>query len=136
MSKDSIKSPHGGIQGIIDMLRVMPADEQAKLITNLAARDPELAKQLREKLPRFEDITKLSAAELQEIFRQMPTRTIAISFRGMTPELLADLLNKLPKRLADEIKEQIQDIGPQPMNLVKEAQNQVAGQISIIRKGK
>lgn len=132
MSKNPIKTPHGGIQGVIEMLRVMEPAEQARLMANLAARDPELAKQLREKLPRFEDLLKLEGAALQTLVREIPLPTLILALRGADSRLREHLYGALPQRLASQIQGEVQDLGPQPLSQVQEAQRLVALRIQSL----
>lgn len=123
--KKGQKAPHGGIEGVADMLREMSPDEQEKMIRNLSEKDPEMARKIRERVHRFEDLKSLSPNELQDLFSQISRPVLILALRGAKESIRDHLARELPSRMAKMLLEEIDDLGPQPLSTIQEAQKQI-----------
>ena len=94
------------------LLGALDQQHRERILTEIAVQNPELAAQLRKGLFRFEQVLALESAELQKIWRAHPPRLIALSLRGLDPELKKALYSKLSERQSRAMDEEIEAVGP------------------------
>src|ERR671931_98557 len=81
------KKPVGGVEEVAKMLQHMDDASREKLLSNLAARDPSLVKQIQEKLFTIEDLLKVEPRVVQKLLREVPSKQLALALRGTSAEL-------------------------------------------------
>jgi len=130
-SKNDVKAPHGGIQGVADMLNYMDKETREKVLANVAARDRSVAEKIQDKMFVFESIVELESRDIQVLLREVPTRKLAIALRNASDELKAHLFKNLSARATQTLQDEVTLIGPQRLSDVTAAQVQI---VSLAKK--
>jgi flagellar motor switch protein FliG len=120
-----------GIPSVLEMLQLLDPAARAKILSNVAAQDPELARTLELNLFAFEDIAFLSARHTQELLKELPQPLLLLALRGSSDALKQHLFANMSKRAADELKSLIEAQTPQKLSEVHKAQAEV---IEIARR--
>ena len=128
------KKQYKGLQNALAALKTLDPSQQAKLIRNLIAKDPELAKQLQEGLFEYEDIAKLSKSDFKFLWFEIPRQTWLLSLRAAPPEVTRFIQSVLTQRAYLELVDDLKSQGPQPVSKVQEAQKLLLEEIRALAK--
>src|SRR3546814_18030650 len=78
----------------------------------------------------FEDITQLDDRSVQLVLRQVDTKDLAVALKGVRPDVRDLILRNMSTRAAQNLTEEIDNLGPVRLKSVEEAQG---GIVRIIR---
>lgn len=121
----------GGLQSIADVINKMDTTLSKSLLGALDERNPELSKSIKKILFVFEDLKRLDALSLQKVLREVESKDLAIALKTASEGLQQAIYSALPKRAADNIKEEIKFMGPVRLREIEAAQDQI---IEAMRK--
>ena len=121
----------GGAKACADVLNALHKDIRKTLITRVEERNATLGAAIRKEVFSFEDLSRLSAPDLQKVLREVDTASLPLALKNAKPELVTAMLSALSKRAAQSVREEIDMLGsPRPKD-VEAAQQRV---IQIVRK--
>ena len=130
----SAEKKYKGLEKALSALKSLPPAQQKSLIDQLLKKDPELVKQLLEKLFVFSDIPKLAKSDFKLLWFEIPRRTWLLSLRGASDELLLFIRSCQTERAFNELLEDLKSLGPQPTSLVLKAQEQLLAEVTALAK--
>ncbi|MBI3542334.1 MAG: hypothetical protein HY075_03555 [Deltaproteobacteria bacterium] len=119
------KQPKGGIPSVIEMLQLLDAETRAKILSNIAARDEKLARQLEARLFDFEDLRQLTPRMTQELLREIPEAKLVLALRKASDELRAHVFSNMSKRQAEVLRDELANQPPQKLTDVEKAQAEI-----------
>jgi len=128
------KKTYKNLQSAVSAMKSLPVDQQKKLILNLVAKDPALAKELLENLFEFEDIATLAQADFKLVWFEIPRQHWYIALRGASDKLLLFIRSCQTQRAFDELMSELKSMGPQPKSKVIEAQQSILKEIQALAK--
>jgi flagellar motor switch protein FliG len=120
----------GGVKAVVEILNRVDRATEKKIIEDLEDRDSDLAEQVKKLLFVFEDIVQLDDRYVQIILREVDTHDLALALKGATDSLYRKIESNISKRAADNLKEEIQFLGPVRIRDVEESQQKI---VSVIR---
>jgi flagellar motor switch protein FliG len=120
----------GGVKSVVDVLNRVDRATEKKIIEDLEDRDADLAEQVKKLMFVFEDIIQLDDRYVQIILREVDTHDLSMALKGATDALSRKIEHNVSKRAADNLKEEIQFLGPVRIRDVEEAQQKI---VAIIR---
>ena len=115
---------------MVEILNRVDRATEKKIIEDLEDRDSDLAEQVKKLLFVFEDIVQLDDRYVQIILREVDTHDLALALKGATDSLYRKIESNISKRAADNLKEEIQFLGPVRIRDVEESQQKI---VSVIR---
>lgn len=121
----------GGLTTVADLLNAMDKTVSRELLTNLEARNAELAGNIRKKMFTFEDLLLLPGASIQRIMREIDMRDLTLALKKSSEALKKLLLANISRRAAETVTEELafmQNVKPRD---VEAAQFRI---IDIVRK--
>jgi len=121
----------GGIRAVAGLLNTLEKEMSKTLLTRLEERNSTLGAAIRKKLFSFEDLNRLTAADLQRVLREVDTSNLAISMKSASETLREKIYAGLSKRAAEGLKEEIDLLGPVRLKDVEAAQDVI---IQAVRK--
>lgn len=121
----------GGIESLVDMLNRVDRNTERNITTGLENQDKELAEKLRASMFVFEDIVTLSSPDIQKVLRNIDHKDLALALKGSSDSLKDLIFSNLSKGAADNVREEIEYMGPVKVSDVEKAQQQIVG---VIRK--
>jgi flagellar motor switch protein FliG len=95
------------------------------LLGALDEKNPELSKSIKKILFTFEDLKRLDALALQKILREVESKDLAIALKTASEGLQQIIYKALPKRAAENIREEIKLMGPIRLREIEAAQEQI-----------
>jgi len=121
----------GGVRVVAALLNSLEKDMSKTLLARLEERNAGLGAAIRKKLFSFEDLNRLTAADLQRVLREVDTANLAISMKSASEQLREKIYGGLSKRAAEGLKEEIDLLGPVRLKDVETAQDTI---IQAVRK--
>mgnify|MGYP001610868989 CR=1 FL=1 len=115
-----------GVEAVAEMLNQLEPAERQKMLENIAARDPVLAKKIQDKLFIFENLLTFEDALLQLVLKEIPQPVLALALRAASDELKGLVFRNLTKRAAEAVQEEIASSAPRKLSEVREAQKKIA----------
>lgn len=111
----------GGVRAVAEMLGGLDAEMRNKILANVAARDPRLATEIREKLFTFEDLPKVSAADMQKALRAIGDEKLALALRNAPQEVVEWVMKNLSSRTRERLNEEMKNLGPRRVSEIEKA---------------
>jgi flagellar motor switch protein FliG len=75
----------------------------------------------------FDELSRLSDADLALVFRESDSRLALLALAGATPEFVGRLLKQLPTREAKSLRRRMEQLGPLRLSDIADAQTTIAG---------
>lgn len=114
---------------VAQMLNVTDPAMSKSLIERLARDAPNAANEIQAMMFVFEDVLKISDRDMQKVMTEIDKADLALALKAGAPELVDKFLKNLSERARDNIKDEIEMLGPKPLSEVEEAQKRIIQQI-------
>jgi flagellar motor switch protein FliG len=133
----------GGLQPLVDIINRADRATERLILEGLAAKNPELADEVRSKMFMFEDIVTLDDRGVQLVLRQVETNDLATALKGVRDDVRDKVTRNLSERAAENLIDEIEMLGAVRLRQVEESQAKIvqvirtleeSGQI-VIRRG-
>jgi len=121
----SIKAPHGGVQGVSDMMNHLDPEHRARLMKNIAERDPSLAEKIESQMCTYEHLATVDSKQLALLVREVSRTKLVAALRGSSEDVKSAIFGGLSKRHAEELQQEMKDLGPQMKRNVEEAKAEI-----------
>jgi|SRR5579863_1709574 flagellar motor switch protein FliG len=110
---------------LVEILTRADAETERTVLARLDELDPHLAQDIRQRLFTIEDLVKLEDKALQLLLRQVDTKELALALKGTTEGVKDRLLANLSERAQENLKEEMELLGPQRLRDVEKARKEV-----------
>ncbi len=121
----------GGEKSAAAVLNAMGKDERKKLLDNMDERTPDLVRSIRMKMFTFDDLQTLDVKTIQKIMREVDASKLAVALSAATDTLKDAMLGSLSKRAAENVREEIDNMGKISLREVEANQNSI---IDVVRQ--
>lgn len=125
-------SKAGGVGALASILNRSDRATEKNVLEYLEIKNLELAEGVRELMFVFEDIIQLKDNAIQRIIREVETRDLAISLKGVREELKDKIYNNMSERAQAMLKEELEYMGPVRAKEVQEKQTKIVGIIRAL----
>lgn len=115
----------GGLAPLLQMLTNMDRGSEKQIIDAIKQQNPQLAKQLEEQYFSFEDIVNMDDKVVKRALEEVHKTTLALALKGVDANVKMKVMNNLSDRAAAILQDDIDVMGPQPKQLVDDAQREV-----------
>lgn len=117
--------PAGGVDAVVPILNATDTARERSILDGLAARDLELATQIRNRLFTFDDLATLEPRILQDLLRRFESRTLALALKGASDKLRQTIFANLSENARAVLEDDISILGRVRMRDVEEAQHTI-----------
>ena len=121
----------GGEKSAAAVLKAMDKEDRQKLLNNLDERTPELVRSIRMKMFTFENLEQLDVKTMQKIMREVDAGKLAVALSAATDSLKDAMLGSLSKRAAENVKEEIDNLGKVSLREMEMSQNSI---VDVVRQ--
>ncbi len=121
----------GGEKSAAAVLNAMSKDERKKLLDSMDERAPDLVRSIRMKMFTFDDLQTLDVKTIQKIMREVDASKLAVALSAATDTLKEAMLGSLSKRAAENVREEIDNMGKISLREVEANQNSI---IDVVRQ--
>ncbi len=124
----------GGLQPLVDIINRSDRATERMILEGLAERNPELAELVRAQMFVFEDITSLDDRAVQLVLRQVESADLSVALKGVREDVLEKVLKNMSERAAENLREEIELLGPQRLKTVEDAQAKIVQSIRALEE--
>jgi flagellar motor switch protein FliG len=118
-------SQTGGVRSAAALLNSLEQNLSRSVLQDLEKRNPELGREIRQKMFTFDDLVLLGPSALQKIMREIDLRDLAMSLKTAGAQLKNILLSAVSKHAADNVHEEISMLGPLPKKEIEAAKGRI-----------
>jgi flagellar motor switch protein FliG len=115
----------GGMEYLVEVLASCDSQTERSVLEAIQDRDPELARDIRERMFTFEDVTALDDRSIQRLLRDVELSDLAIAMRGITPRMQHAFTRNMSRRTAELLRLEVERIGPVRVRAIEEAQHKI-----------
>jgi len=121
----------GGVRVVADLLNGIDKEMSKSLLARLEERNAQLGAAIRKKMFSFEDLSRLAAADLQRVLREVDSANLAVSMKSASEPLKEKIYQSISKRAAESLRDEIGMLGPVRLKDVEVAQDAI---IQVVRR--
>ena len=118
-------TPEISLQFVVELIGSMPPARGKQMLEALHQVDKDFGEGVAEQVFTFDDIITLSDADMQILLRQLEMSVLVMALKGTPPELRDRVKLNLSQRGRERLEEEMEIMGPAPLNQVQDAQRQV-----------
>jgi len=122
------------LDGLVEMLSKADVTTEQAILGRLEEMDADLAREVRDRMFTFEDITKLDDKAIQMLLREVDSKVLALALKGAGDGPRDKIFGNLSERAAANLAEEVELLGPQRMAAVEEARQQVVKSIRALEE--
>ncbi len=120
-----------GMVSVVEILKTLDKDISKPLLERLEEQDEDLFSQVDKLLLVFEDLTALSAKDIQTLLKHISSDDLVKALKGAPDELAESFFGNMSQRAAEIMREDMQVMGPLKLADVEEAQQSI---LQVVRK--
>jgi flagellar motor switch protein FliG len=124
-------SEAGGVKQAAEILNLTQRTTEKTILEGLEEEDPELVENIRRLMFTFDDILRVNDRGVQNLLRQIDPQQLALSLKAASPELKDKFFKNMSKRAVENIKEELEFMGPVRLSDVEGAQQAI---VEVVRK--
>lgn len=129
-SNDRVDSG-GGAETTATILNYMDKGIGNEVLDTLSEVDPDLVQEIRNKMFVFEDIRLLDDRSVQQILKQVDSKSLALSLKASSDAIKGLIFKNMSQRAAELMKEEMDLMGPVRLSAVEEAQKSI---VAVVRR--
>ncbi|MFT8447194.1 MAG: flagellar motor switch protein FliG [Liquorilactobacillus nagelii] len=119
----------GGVKTLVDILNSVSRSTEKHILGDLEKRQPELASEVKASLFTFDDIILLDPRDVQKVLRGVENDVLVLALKGANDQIKEFVFSNLSTRAVENIKEEIEFLGPTRLSNIEEAQQKIVGVI-------
>jgi flagellar motor switch protein FliG len=124
----------GGVTFLVKMLNQVDRGVQKTIFEALETTNPKLVEEIRANMFTFDDLIKLDDRTMQRVLRDISKTDLALALKA-APERLKDLIfRNLSERARENLKEEIEILGPQLAKNVYSAQRRLVDAVRALEE--
>jgi len=123
--RDAVGWEVPGVDKTAKILGRLDPDDQALLLEEIAAEQPELSETLRKRMVVFDDLSVMDDRSMQAVLKSIERDKLVIALRGAKAEMLDLVLRNMSSRAAADLADEIDVLGPKPKDVVEAARDEI-----------
>lgn len=124
----------GGVSFLVKMLNQVDRGVQKTIFEALDAADPKLAEEIRANMFTFDDLSKLDDRAIQRVLRDIGKGDLAMALKAAPDRLKEKIFSNLSERARENLKEEIEILGPQLAKNVYAAQRKIVDMVRSLEE--
>lgn len=121
----------GGIEALAELLNRVDRATEKSILETLEEENQELAVEIKKLMFTFDDVILLDDRAIQQVLREVDMKELAVALKGANEEVRTKIFNNVSSRAADNIRDDMEFMGPVRVKQVEEAQQKI---VAIIRR--
>ena len=115
----------GGVAFLVKMLNQVDRGVQKSIFESLETTNAKLVEEIRANMFTFDDVIKLDDRAMQRVLRDVNKSDLALALKGAPEHLREKVFNNLSERARENLKEEIDILGPQLAKNVYASQRKI-----------
>lgn len=125
-------SKAGGIQTLASILNRADRSTEKNVIEMLKEENPELVEEVKSLMFVFEDIVNLEDKAIQRVLREIDTKDLAVSLKGINDAVRDKIFKNMSERAQEMLREDIEYMGSVRARTVQAAQSKIVATIRAL----
>lgn len=121
----------GGVEAVAEILNLCDRSTEKAILESLEQDDPELVERIRRLMFVFEDILLVNDRGVQAFLKEIETADLVLALRTATEDLKEKIFANMSERAAQNIKEEMEFMGPVRLHDVESAQQKI---VDVVRR--
>ncbi len=134
-SEEEEKSMLGGPELVAEIFQSIDKETEDNLMEAVQNESADLADKIRDLMFTFDDIVKLTDADIQKILREAPMEKLILALRGASEELFEKFAGNLSKRARENMMEEIEMMGKIKKSEIEAERKGIVGIIRGLEAG-
>jgi flagellar motor switch protein FliG len=123
--KSATTTRAGGASVAASMLNRIPKEDGTSILEEVDEKNAETALNIRKRMLTFDDLIHLDRRGFQSFLREIATEDLAVALKTASEEMQEKVFANLSSRAAEQIKEEIELLGPMRISDVEQIQEQI-----------
>jgi len=115
----------GGPKSAASVLNRVSKEAGSEILEQVGVRDAEAALSIRKRMLGFDDLAGIDARGFQVFLREVPAQNLAIALKTASHEMQERVFANLSTRAVEQIKEEIELLGPMRLTDVEKVQEEI-----------
>jgi flagellar motor switch protein FliG len=124
----------GGVAFLVKMLNQVDRGVQKTIFEALETTNPKLVEEIRANMFTFDDLSKLDDRTMQRVLRDISKADLALALKAAPEKLKDTVFRNLSERARDNLKEEIEILGPQLAKNVYAAQRRMVDAVRALEE--
>ncbi|HVP21253.1 MAG TPA: flagellar motor switch protein FliG [Anaerolineaceae bacterium] len=124
----------GGVEFLVKMLNQVDRGVQKTIFEALEQTNPKLVEEIRSNMFTFDDLTKLDDRTMQRVLRDINKSDLALALKAAPEKIKESIYRNLSERARDNLKEEIEILGPQLAKNVYSAQRKMVDAVRALEE--
>ncbi len=124
----------GGVAFLVKMLNQVDRGVQKTIFEALDASNPKLVEEIRANMFTFDDLSKLDDRAIQRVLRDISKNDLALALKAAPERLKDKIFTNLSERARENLKEEIEILGPQLAKNVYAAQRKIVDSVRVLEE--
>jgi len=124
----------GGVSFLVKMLNQVDRGVQKTILEALEATNPKLVEEIRANMFTFDDLIKLDDRTMQRVLRDVNKSDLALALKAAPERLKEAVFRNLSERARENLKEEIEILGPQLAKNVYAAQRRIVEAVRALEE--
>lgn len=124
----------GGVSFLVKMLNQVDRGVQKTIFEALETTNPKLVEEIRANMFTFDDLTKLDDRTMQRVLRDVSKGDLALALKAAPDRLKETVFRNLSERARENLKEEIEILGPQLAKNVYAAQRRLVDAVRALEE--
>jgi flagellar motor switch protein FliG len=121
-----------GIESAAQVLNRVDRQTERSILERLSREMPDLAEEIKKRMFLFEDLVSLDDRSLQRVLREVDiAKDLPLALKGASSEVTEKILRNISSRAAEDLKENMEFLGPVRLRDVEMAQQKI---VAIVRQ--
>ncbi len=121
----------GGVDAAANILNYMEGSASDLVMGEISEMRAELAQEIQDKMFVFEDLSSMSASDMQTMLREIPTGQLLLALRGSSQDLKEKVFNNMSRRAAEILRDDLEASPPARLSDVEAAQKDI---LSVVKR--
>ncbi len=119
---------------VAQMLNISDPSLSKGVLDRLNRENPQLANEIQALMFVFEDLAKINDKDMQKVLSQIDKGDLVLSLRAAEPVVKDKMMNNLSARARDGVVEELENMGPRPLQEIEEAQKRILQQVRAMEE--
>lgn len=124
----------GGVDFLVKMLNQVDRGVQKTIFEALETTNPKLVEEIRANMFTFDDVSKLDDRTIQRVMRDINKADLALALKAAPDRLREKIFNNLSERARENLKDEIDVLGPQLAKNVYAAQRKIVDAVRTLEE--
>ncbi|MGI6454854.1 MAG: flagellar motor switch protein FliG [bacterium] len=121
----------GGIEALAELLNRVDRATEKSILETLEEENQELAVEIKKLMFTFDDVILLDDRAIQQVLKEVDMKELAVALKGANDEVKNKIFGNVSSRAGENIREDMEFMGPVRVKQVEEAQQKI---VAIIRR--